>query len=246
MRWCLSTPGQPNTYSPSLYPPPLSQYPGTPAIVALRCTWRPWSSVFGDSFGEREIEWTQQCTWRPWYSEYGDALGDWEIRWTQRCTWRPWLSEFGDALGDRDRVNSVMHLDAVIERVGRYTWRLWSIKIGGVLGGGWSGGNWSEGGWFGGNWSEGGQSGGSQSADSESEGSESGGGQSGGMWDGSWDSIHWLTRNCENWVQQGPLRAGREWLGAGDSRWWDNAVRGLYSTRCMLYSVSTLDYGLET
>jgi len=32
-----------------------------------------------------------------------------------------------------------MHLQAVIERVWRCTWRRWSIEIGGVLGGGWSG-----------------------------------------------------------------------------------------------------------
>jgi hypothetical protein len=33
------------------------------------------------------------------------------------------LSKFGDALGGRDQVNSEMHLEAVMERVGRYTWR---------------------------------------------------------------------------------------------------------------------------
>jgi len=179
---------------------------------------------------ETKIEWTQRCTWRPGSSEFGDALGDREIEWTQRCTWRPWLSEFGDALGGRDRVNSEMHLEAVIERVGRYTWRPWSNKIGGVLGGGWSGSDWSEGV----------QSGGSQSGGSESGGSESGGGRSGGMCDGSWDSIYWLTRNCgnvENWVQQGPLRAWetgweRETVDLGMMQ-----VRGVCSTRCMQYSV---------
>ena len=164
---------------------------------------------------ETEIEWTQRCTWRPESPVFGDALGDREMEWTQRCTWRPWLSEFGDALGGRDRVNSEMHLEAVIERVGRFTWRSWSINIGGVLGGGWSGGDWSEGG----------QSGGSQSGGSESEG-----GRSGGMCDSSWDSIHWLTRNygnVENWVQHGPLRA--EWL-AGSGR---QSILGWCSTQCM-------------
>jgi len=29
----------------------------------------------------------------------------------------------------------------------------------------------------------------------------------------------------------------RDWLGAGDSRSWDDAVLGVYSTWCMLYSV---------
>ena len=46
------------------------------------------------------------------------------------------------------------------------------------------------------------------------------------------------------------------WLGAEDSRYWDDAVRGvcssqcmLYSgvccTRCMLYLVLTVDHGME-
>jgi len=53
----------------------------------------------------------------------------------------------------------------------------------------------------------------------------------------------------------------RDWLGAEDSRCWDDAVRGVCSTqhmmysvyavlgvcctRCMLYSVITLDHGIE-
>jgi len=49
--------------------------------------------------------------------------------------WRPWSSLFGNALGGLDWVNSEIHLEAVIEGVGRYTCRLWSNKIGGVLGG---------------------------------------------------------------------------------------------------------------
>jgi len=129
-------------------------------------------------------------------------------------------------LGGRDRAslemhleakikfNSEMHLEAVIERVWRCTWRPrssqtqrytrrpWSIKIGGVLGG-----------------------------------RRSGGGRSEGKCDGSWHSIHWLTcnrRNVQSWVQHGPPR---DWLGAGDSRSWDDAVPGVCSTRCMLYSV---------
>jgi len=43
-----------------------------------------------------------------------------EIESTQRCTWRPGWSELRDALGGCDRAN----LEAVIERVWRYTWRL--------------------------------------------------------------------------------------------------------------------------
>ena len=32
-------------------------------------------------------------------------------------------------------------------------------------------------------------------------------------------------------------RVMRDWLGAGDSRSWDDAVCGSWSTQCMLYSV---------
>jgi len=148
------------------------------------------------------IEWTQRCTWRPGPSKFGDALGDWVIEWTQRYTWRPYSRDSGDTLGGQDQVNSEMHFEAVIARVGGYNGRPWLRKIGGVLGDGWSGSDSSDSG----------QSGGSQSGGSESEGTESGGGRSGGMCDGSWDSIHLLTcnwGNVDNWVQQGPPRAGR-------------------------------------
>jgi len=37
----------------------------------------------------------------------------------------------------------------------------------------------------------------------------------------------------------------RDWLGAGDSRCWHDAVRGVCSTHCMLYLVLTLDHGME-
>jgi len=95
--------------------------------------------------------------------------------------------------------NSEMHLEAVIERVWRCTWRPWLIEIGGVLGGG-----------------------------------QSGGGRSGERCDGSWDSIHWLTRNrgnVGNWVQHGLLRDERL---AGSGR---QSILGWCSTQCMLYSV---------
>jgi len=36
----------------------------------------------------------------------------------------------------------------------------------------------------------------------------------------------------------------RDWLGAGDSRSWDNAVHGVRSRQCMLYSLLTLDHGM--
>jgi hypothetical protein len=76
-----------------------------------------------------------------------------------RCTWRRRSSKFGDALGVRDQVelkdalggrdgagleiyleaeiklNSEMHLVAVIERVWRCTWWRYSSIIGDTLGG---------------------------------------------------------------------------------------------------------------
>jgi len=35
-------------------------------------------------------------------------------------------------------------------------------------------------------------------------------------------------------------REMRDWLGAADSRWWNDAVSGVCGTRCMLYSVSAV------
>jgi hypothetical protein len=40
-------------------------------------------------------------------------------------------------------------------------------------------------------------------------------------------------------------REKRDWLGAGDSRCWDDAVCGVCSTQCMLYLLFTLDHGME-
>jgi len=48
-----------------------------------------------------------------------------------RCTWRPRSSELRDALGGQDRVNSEIHLEAVIVR----TWRPESSEFGDTLGG---------------------------------------------------------------------------------------------------------------
>jgi len=89
-------------------------------------------------------------------------------------------------------------------------------------------------------------------------GSQSGGGSLGGRHDGSWDSIHWLTRNCgnvENWVQHGVPRderlptSGRklmmEWCSTRCMLYSVFAVLGVSCTRCLLYSVLTLDDGME-
>jgi len=37
----------------------------------------------------------------------------------------------------------------------------------------------------------------------------------------------------------------RDWLRVGASPFWDDAVRGVCCTQCMLYSVLTLDHGME-
>jgi len=125
--------GVPNTYIPSLCPPPLPLNLCTPAVAAKRCTWRPWPSGFGDPLGdwdrvnsemhlEAAIERDWRCIWRPGSRELRDALGAWD-----RAS--------GDAIGDRDRVNSEMHLEAVIEQLWRCPWGPWSSEFGDALGG---------------------------------------------------------------------------------------------------------------
>jgi len=61
---------------------------------------------------------------------------------------------------------------------------------------------------------------------------------------GAWGSIHWLTlsqRNVESWVQQSLLRnerwVMRDWLGAGESWSWGDAVLSVCSILCTSYSV---------
>jgi len=53
------------------------------------------------------------------------------IEWTRRCTWRPLCCEVRHSFGRCDWVNSDMHLEAVIKRVYRHTWRSWSWELGG-------------------------------------------------------------------------------------------------------------------
>ena len=139
-----------------------------------------------------------------------------------------------------------MYLEAVIERVWRGTWRPRSCELGGgdcasldihleaVIEQVWRC-TWRP-------WSSeiGGVLGGGQS----------GGGSWGGRRDGSWDSIHWLTRTCgnvENWVQHGLprdvrlARSGRQsilgWCSTRCMRYSVYAVVGVCCSRCMLYSV---------
>jgi hypothetical protein len=48
-----------------------------------------------------------------------------------RGVWRSWSSECVDSLGGHDRANSGGCVDAVIERVSRFSWRLWLWDRGG-------------------------------------------------------------------------------------------------------------------
>jgi len=225
----------------------------------LRCSLRPWSSEFqGSNQGSVDvqvravIERVWRCTWRPWSCELGghdraslEAITEcvWNYRWRLRS------GEFGDTLGGCDRASLEMHFEAVIVRDRRCTWRPWSCELGGcnrpsieihlvaVIEPVWRC-TWRP--W----WSEiGGVLGGGLS-----EGSSLGGRR-----DGSWDSIHWLTCHCgniEHWVQHGLLRDERL---AGNVRqsilgWCKYKVHAVLSeccTMCKLYSVLTLDHGME-
>jgi len=156
MRWWLSTPGYPEYVLPVAQSTPanlVSRYTRHCSLTMYfeaaiewveRSTWRWGYSELWEALGAHDrvsvdMSWEVVInrvgwwTWIWWLSEVGDAL--WgrdraslemqlatEIDWTERRTGRPWLSEFGDAL------------EAVIERVGRCTCRLWSSEIRGVLG----------------------------------------------------------------------------------------------------------------
>jgi len=209
-------------------------------VQVWRYTWRLWSSEFGDALVgriraslEMHLEAVIVRTWRLQSSECVDAVGG-SNRASLETSWRLWSCE----LGGHNRARFGIPSEAVIERVWRCTWRpwsrefgdmhleamrvrtwrLWSSEIGGVLGGG----------------------------------------QSGGRRHGIWDSIHWLTRNCgnvENWVQHGLpsdeklAESGRQsilgWCSTPCMQYWVYAVQGVCCTRCMLYSVLTLDHGME-
>jgi len=112
-----------NMYSPSLSPPPLPLYLRSPAVAHQRCTWRLWSSEFGDALWgcdrvrlemqlETEIEWTQRCTGRPWSSEFGHAHGGWD-RVNSEINFELWSSEFRDAVSvgyDRGRLQEYLQV----------------------------------------------------------------------------------------------------------------------------------------
>jgi len=64
------------------------------------------------------------------WSSVFEMLLEIEIEWTLRCTCRSWLRELWDPLGDHAGAN----LQAISERVWRYTLRPWSSDFGDALG----------------------------------------------------------------------------------------------------------------
>ena len=69
-----------------------------------------------------------RCTWRPRWSQYRVALGghNWaslemSLEAMNMQTWRPWSWRFADAHEGRDRVNSVVQLEAEIWWTQRFT-----------------------------------------------------------------------------------------------------------------------------
>ena len=74
---------------------------------------------------EAIIQRVWQCTWMPRSSELRDTLGA-VIEQVWRCIWRQRSSGLRDAFVGRDRSSLEMHLQTMIERDWRSTWR-WSI-----------------------------------------------------------------------------------------------------------------------
>jgi len=171
LRWCLSTPGSPEYVLPvaqctsvtpvSLYTRRrwLTMYLEVVVERVEGCTWRPWSSKFGDALWGRDwarlgmhseamIEGVWRCNWRPWSCELGGCdranleavikrvwrctLRLWS--WTQRWTARPWLSDFGDALAAYDRARLEEYLEAADLEGGATAAENLSIGQHGILG----------------------------------------------------------------------------------------------------------------
>ena len=70
-------------------------------------------------------------TWRPWSSEFEDTLGGRDRPSLEICICRLWSCE----LAGRNRASLEIHLEAIIERVWRCTWRPWSSEFRDALGG---------------------------------------------------------------------------------------------------------------
>jgi len=94
--------GQPNIYSPSLYPALLPLYLHTPAITPWWSTWRLWSRENGDTRRGRDLVDSEAV-----------------IVSVRKYTWGLWSSKGRDALGGRVPARFEMHLEAIILR----TWR---------------------------------------------------------------------------------------------------------------------------
>jgi len=107
-----------------------------------RYTGTPWSSEYGDALGGRDqaslemhLEAAIEPVWRytrgPWSSKFGDTLGGRDRASLEIWTWRQWWCE----LAGRNRASLETHLDTVMERVWRCTWRPWLSEFGDALGG---------------------------------------------------------------------------------------------------------------
>jgi len=110
-----------------------------------RCTWRAWSSEYGDT--HRGCDWARLeiCTcgghdhanleavmeqgWR--YALQGHERTNLKavIDRVWRCTWRLWLCKHAGC----NRASLAIHLEAMIRRAWRCTWRPWSSEFGDSL-----------------------------------------------------------------------------------------------------------------
>jgi len=232
MRWCLSTLGSAEYILPvilSTSVTPVSPYTRHRSFK-MYLIERVWDAL-GDGdrmnsemHSEIVIELVWRCNWRPCSCELAarnqaslETHLEAGIEWVWRCTWRPGLCD----LAGRNRAGLEIHLEAMIERVWRCTGRPWSSELAGcnrasleihleaVIERVWrcTCRLWSS-----------------------EIGGVLGGGRFGGRRNGSWDSIHWLTCNCENvesWVQHPP----RDEKLAGIGRL---SILGWCCTWCML------------
>jgi len=114
--------GLANIYSPSLNPPALSLYLRTPAVALQRCTWRLWSSMFGDARGGCDRARLEMHLETERLSELRDVLGgrNWASLEMHLETER--LSDLRDAPGGRDWASLEMHLEAEI------MWTQWCTR----------------------------------------------------------------------------------------------------------------------
>jgi len=106
----------------------LYSYPSTHGISGLDegGAWEQFEECL-----KLTIEWTQIYTPRPSSSDFGDALGGGNWAYLEILHLEALMSELRDALRDYKRASLEMHLEPVIKRVGRCTWRSWSRELGG-------------------------------------------------------------------------------------------------------------------